>query len=101
MSEDSPWQDGCYKITHHEAYFKEIWCDTHQYVDFTEEIKIQRCHPVVIRNTRKEIHENQLTVSLATIPGLFVRCSFFLRAALDNNDGRCPATGDSCIEYVS
>jgi len=70
-------------------------------VDFAEEIKIQRCHPVIICNPRKEIHKNQLTVSLATIPGLFIRCSFLLRAALDNNDSRRPATGDSWIEYIN
>jgi hypothetical protein len=70
-------------------------------MDFAEEIKIHRGHPVIIRNTRKEIHKNQLTVSLATIPGLFIRCSFLLRAALDNNDSRRPATGDSWIEYIS
>lgn len=88
-------------MAHHKAYFKEVGCDTHQYVDFAEEIKIQRCHPIIIRNTRKEIHKNQLTVSLATISGLFIRCGFFLRAALDNNDSWRPATGDSCIEYIS
>lgn len=70
-------------------------------MEFAEKIKIQRCHPVIIRNTRKEIHKNQLTVSLATIPGLFFRCSFLIRAALDNNDSRRPATGDGCIEYIS
>ena len=87
-----------YKIAHHEAYFEEIGCDTHQRVNFAEEIEIQRCHPVVIRDARKKVHENQLAVPLATIPGFLVRCSFLLRAAFDNDDGRCPATGDGFIE---
>jgi hypothetical protein len=70
-------------------------------MNFAEEIKIQRCHPVIIRNAREKFHENQLTVSLATIPRFLVFSSFLLRAALDNYDGRCPATGDSYTEYVS
>lgn len=90
-----------HQITHHEAYLKEIGCDTHQYVDFAEKIKIQRCHPVIIRNTRKEVHENQLTVPLATIPRFLVRCGFLFCAALDNDNGRCPATGNSYIVDVS
>lgn len=86
-----------YDSTHHEANFKEIGCDAHQYMNLAEKVEIQRCHSVVIRNARKEIHENQLTVPLATIPGFLVRRSFLFRAALDKYDGRCPATGDSCI----
>src|SRR5712671_5239115 len=68
-------------------------------MDLTKEVKIQWCHPVVIGNMRKEVHENQLTVSFSTIPRLLVCRSFMFRAALYNNDGRCPATGDSYIEY--
>src|SRR5437879_12106877 len=89
----------CYQTAHHEAHFEEIGCDTHQRVDFAEEIKIQRCHPVVVRNARKKVHENQLTVPLATIPGFLVRCSFLLRAAFDKDYGRCTATGDGFIEH--
>src|SRR6201996_2338570 len=83
-----------YQIAHHKAYFEEIGCDTHQYVNFAEEVKIQGCHPVVIRNTRKEIHENQLTIPLATVARLPVRCSFLFSPTLDNNDSWCPSTSD-------
>jgi hypothetical protein len=92
---------GCYRITHHEAHFEEIGRDTHQYVDFAEEIKIQRCHPVVIRNARKEIHEDQLAIPLATIARFLVRCSFLFGTTLDNNDSWCPATCDSCVPDFS
>ena len=90
-----------YQIAHHEAYFEEIGCDSHQYVNFAEEIKIQRRHPVVIRNARKEIHENQLAIPLATIARFLVRCSFLFGATLDNDDSRCSATSDSCMPDFS
>ena len=105
----STFQDEChqiseaidYQIAHHEANFEEIGRDTHQYMDFAEEVKIEGCHPVVIRDTRKEIHENQLAIPLATIARFLVRCCFMFGTTLDNDDGRCPATSDGYVPNFS
>ena len=90
-----------YQIAYHEAYFEEIGRDPHQYVDFAEEVKIQGCHPVVIRHARKEVHENQLAIPLATIARFLVCCSFMFGTTLDNNDSRCPATSDGYVPNFS
>jgi hypothetical protein len=70
-------------------------------MDFAEEVKIQGCHPVVIRNTRKEVHENQLAIPLATIARFLLRGSFLFGTTLDKNDSRCPATSDGYVPNFS
>ena len=60
-------------------------------MDFPEQVEIQRSHPVIVCDTREEIHKNELAVSLSTVARLLVRLSLRLRAAFHNDDsGRAP-----------
>ena len=39
-------------------------------MDLPEQVEIKRRHPVVIGDAREEVHEDQLTVTLATVTRL-------------------------------
>ena len=82
-------------FSYHENDFKKVWRHTHEHVDFTEKIVIQGSHPIVVGNAGEEVHENQLTVTLATIARLLVCPSFVLCATLHDDNGWSPATRDS------
>ena len=58
--------------TDHQTDFKEVRRDTHEDIDFSEKIEIQRGHSVVVGDAGEEVHEDQLTVALATIAGFLV-----------------------------
>jgi len=75
--------------THHQANLKVIRGDTHQRLDLSKDIEIQRRHSVIIRDSRKEVHEDQLRIPLSPVSRFLVLC-FPWHTALDNDDGRCP-----------
>ena len=64
-------------------------------MDFSEQIKIKRCHPVIVSNAGEEVHEDQLAVALATISRFLFSPGFLLRTTFDNDDRWGPATGNS------
>lgn len=80
---------------YHETNFKEVWRNTHKDVNLAEQIEVERRHPVVVRNTREEIHEDKLTVTLSPVARfLFCGC-LLLSAALDNDHRRRPSPSNS------
>lgn len=86
--------------TYHQADFKEIGSDAHQNMDLAEEVKVERCHSVIIRDARKEIHEDELAVAFATVAWFFVgRGLFFSAAFYDHNSGGATA-GHGCDGLV-
>ena len=80
--------------THHQTNFKEIRGYTHQDVDLTEEVEIQGGHAIVIGDTREEVHENELTVSFASITRLLLRGCLNFGSTFYDDDGWCPASGN-------
>ena len=66
-------------------------------MDLAEEIEIEWAHPIVVGDAGEEIHENQLTVALASIARLLVRSRLLLRAALHNDDRGRPPANDGCM----
>ena len=63
-------------------------------MDLAEEIEVEGGHPVVVGDTGEEVHENQLTVALATIARFLLRRRLRLCPALHDDDGRSPPTSD-------
>ena len=61
----------------------------------SEEVEVEGGHPVVECDAREEVHEDELTVALSSVARLLVRRCLLLRSALDDDDGRCPATRNS------
>ena len=41
-------------------------------MDFTEHVKVEWGHAIIISDPREEVHQDELTVALATIPGFLV-----------------------------
>ena len=58
--------------TDHQANFKKVRRDAHENVDFAEKIEVQRGHSVIVRDAGEKVHEDQLTVALATVTGFLV-----------------------------
>lgn len=84
-------------MTHHQHNFEKVWGDAHERLSLAEQIIIERRHAVVVRHTRKKVHENHLRITLATIPW-FLLASLGRRAAFDYNDRRSPMTGHArCV----
>ena len=65
-------------------------------MDLPEQVEIKRRHPVVIGDAREEVHEDELTVALATIARLLVRRSFCFCSTLHDDYGGRPSTSDGC-----
>ena len=90
----------CYRgqkvaFTHHQHYLKKVWRDSHENVDLPKQIEIQRSHPIIVCDTREEIHEDELAITLSSIARLLVdRCLLF-RTTFDDDDRWCPTTSDS------
>ena len=82
-------------FTYHQADLEEVRSYTHEDMDFSEEVKVEGGHPVVVCDTREEIHENKLTVPFSSV-SRFLPCSSlcFSSALHYNNRGR-PATRNS------
>jgi len=73
-------------LTYHQTDFEKVRCDAHQNVQFPEKVEIQRRHAIVVGHTREKVHEDELTVSFASVTRLLVLCCLLVRSALDNND---------------
>lgn len=56
--------------TYHQADFEKVRCHSHQDVNFAEQIIVKWRHTVIVGDSGKEVHEDELTVSLATITRL-------------------------------
>jgi hypothetical protein len=82
--------------THHQDYFKEIGSYSHEYMNLAKEVKVQRSHAVIIGDTREEIHENELAVTLATVARLLIGGCFRFRSTFDDDDSRGTTT---CHSY--
>lgn len=59
-------------MSYHQADLKEIRSYTHKHMDFTEHVKVKWSHAIIISDPRKEVHQDELTVALATIARLLV-----------------------------
>ena len=81
--------------SYHQADFKKIRGYAHKHMDFTEHVKVEWSHAIIISDPREEVHQNELTVALATI-ARFLICGLCFRSALDNYYRRCAATCTSC-----
>ena len=90
-----PPNETCPTKTYHQTNFEEVRRDTHENMDFAEKIEVERCHPVVVCDTREEVHEDQLTVTLATVTRLFVGRGLRFSTTLYDNDGGRAATSNS------
>lgn len=82
--------------TYHEAYFKEVWRDSHKDMDLAEKIEVKWRHAIVVGDTREEVHEDKLTVTFASVARLLLFCSLLLCATLDDNDCRCSTSSNGC-----
>ena len=80
--------------TYHETDFKEIRSNTHEDMDLAEEVEVERRHPIVVGNTREKVHENQLTVALASVAGLLVCGRLPLGPAFHHDDCGGPSASD-------
>ena len=80
--------------THHETDFKEIRSNTHEDMDLAEEVEVERRHPIVVGDTREEVHEDQLTVALASVAGFLLRSCLRLRPALYDDNSGGPSASD-------
>lgn len=58
------------ELSYHQADLKEIRSYTHKHMDFTEHVKVEWGHAIIISDPREEVHQDELTVALATIAGL-------------------------------
>lgn len=67
-------------------------------MQFAEEVKVERGHPVVIRDAREEVHQDKLTVAFSSITRFLFSCSFLFRAALDNNNRGCASSRNNYKE---
>lgn len=54
-------------------------------MNFAKKVKVERCHAVVKRNARKEIHQDELTVSLPPVSRFLVMCGLGFRTTLDDD----------------
>ena len=63
-------------------------------MNFTEKVKVKRAHSVVVGDAGEKVHENQLTVALATVAGFLLSSSLNLRPAFHHNDRRSPPASD-------
>lgn len=80
---------------YHQADFKKVGCYTHEYVDLPEHVEIEGSHPVVVCDTGEKVHQDELTVSLSSVPRFLLRRSLsFCTTLHDDYRGR-PATRDS------
>lgn len=70
----------------HQDSLVEVWRHTRHKMNLAEEVKVKRSHVIVEDDTRKEIHQDNLTVSLSTIPWLGRLCLVWGSALDDNND---------------
>lgn len=77
--------------THHENSLKIIRGDTHQSLDLSKQVEVQWRHSIVVGDSREEVHEDELRVSLPSVTGLLV-FRFAGHAALDDNDRRRPVS---------
>ena len=64
-------------------------------MNLAEKVEIERRHPVVVGNTREEVHQDELTVSFATITGLLVSCSLSFGTTFHDNNGWGTTTSNS------
>ena len=83
------------KVTYHQTNLEKVRRNTHKYVDLPEEVEIQRCHTIVIRDPGEEVHEDELTVSFSSITWLLLRRGLLLCTALDHDDSGSAASSDS------
>ena len=44
--------------TNHQANFEEVRSNTHKDMDFSEQVEVEGRHPVVVCDTREEIHKD-------------------------------------------
>jgi hypothetical protein len=86
--------------TYHQRNFEKVGSDTHQYLDLSEQIKIQGTHSIVISDTRKKVHQDQLAVPFTTVSWLLVVGSFVFGPALYNDDGWCAMVLNHCVQIV-
>lgn len=84
------------EATHHQANFKIIRSDTHQYLDLAKEVVIKRAHSVVVCDAREKVHKNELRIPLASIAWFLVTDCFRIRTALDNNNRWGPLAINRC-----
>ncbi len=64
-------------------------------MDFSEKIEVQGRHPVVVSDTRKEVHEDKLAVTFPSVAGLLPSSCLAFRATFNDDDGGCSTAG-SC-----
>ena len=57
-------------------------------MNLAKEVKVQRSHAVIIGDTREEIHEDELAITLATVARLLVRSCLCLRSTFHDDDSR-------------
>lgn len=68
-------------------------------MNFTEHVEVEWGHAIIISDPREEVHQDELTVTLATIAGLLVRRLGFC-SALDNNQRRSAVTCTGCANKI-
>jgi len=73
------------KITYHQADLKKIGSYAHESMNFAEKIEIKGRHSVIVGHTRKEIHENELTITLSSVTGFLVRDCLGFGSTFHNN----------------
>lgn len=71
---------------YHQYHLKEVGGDTHQDLDLSEQIEIQRRHAVVIRDAGEEIHQDELAIAFSAISWFLVRRGFLLCSTFDDDD---------------
>lgn len=84
------------KPTYHQTNLKIIWSDTHQYLDLAKEVVIERGHPVVVRDAREKVHENELRIPLASVAWLLVTDRLRIRTTLDDDNCWRPLAINRC-----
>ena len=84
------------EATHHQANFKIIRSDTHQYLGFAKEVVIERAHSVVVCDAREKVHKNELRIPLASIAWFLVIDRFRIRTTLDDNNRWGPLAINHC-----
>lgn len=81
--------------THHQANLEEVRGNTHENLDLAEKVKVQRGHTIVICDAGKEIHKDELAISLSSVARLLVMARFGLCPTLDNDDRWCTTASNS------
>ena len=64
-------------------------------MDLPEEIKVERRHSIIVGDPGEAVHQDELTVSLASVARFLVIERLLFGATFDNDDGRGATTSDS------